>query len=659
MSPLPRNKLPRLPLDGKLDLTYRCNNTCRHCWLWLAPGAPEAREELTAGEIRRVVDEARRMGCQAWAISGGEPLLRPDFAEIFDYITRKGLHYSLNTNGTLITPDLARLLGRRGNKMVALYGATAEVHDRVTRTPGSFEATMRGFAYLREAGAGFTVQVVPMRENYHQYRAMLALAESLSPAYRLGSAWLFLSACRSDGRNREIARQRLEPAEVIALEEPDVAAELRDRAKAAGAGSADGEVAACQGIPGDDRLFAACIAARRDFHVDPYGQMSFCYFVKDPALRYDLRRGSFGEGWDEFIPGLANVVRGGEEYRANCGSCELRPDCRWCPVYGYLEHGRLSAKVEYLCRVAAENRRYKEDWKLTHLSYYQIAGITIQVSADFPLTEATFAQKFEKFRVTGPGTDTISLRLVPELPALSELRLGPEVYHQPPWAIYQGPGAWVYVNISPRDGGSEPHGVAIFNQDHSQGTIFRAGRIAEMAGLDSLTTFPSDQILLARVLADRAGCYLHSSGIILDGQGLLFVGHSEAGKSTMLKMLAGQGEILCDDRMILRRWPDGFRIHGTWSHGELPDVSAAGAPLRAILYLEKAGVNELLPIEDRRERLASVLSYVIKPLLTADWWEKTLDLAGRVAAEVPAYRLRFDMSGQVVGLLKQLCAAER
>ena len=313
-----RKGLPRLPLDGRLDLTYRCNNTCRHCWLWLPPDAPQGREELSFDEIRRIVDEARRMGCQAWGISGGEPMLRPDFAEILDYITRKSVHYKLNTNGTLITPEIARLLTRPGNKMVALYGATAEVHDQVTRTPGSFEATMRGFAYLKEAGAGFTVQIVPMRENYHQYDEMVKLADSLSPLYRVGAPWLWLSACRSDARNREIMRQRLDPADVIALDTPNPAAELSKT-------SADSETMAdamCGAVvQGDDRLFASCIAARRDFHIDPYGRMSFCYYIKDPALRYDLRQGSFREAWDEFIPGLADVVRGGQEYAENCGSC--------------------------------------------------------------------------------------------------------------------------------------------------------------------------------------------------------------------------------------------------------------------------------------------------------------------------------------------------
>lgn len=646
-----RKELPRLPLRGNLDLTYRCNNTCRHCWLWLPSGAPEGREELSFEELRGIVDAARAMGCQSWAISGGEPMLRPDFPEIFDYLTRKAVTYSLNTNGTLITPEIAQLLRRKGRKMVALYGATAEVHDRVTRSPGSFEATMRGYAYLKEAGAGFEVQIIPMRDNYHQYNQMLALAESLSPHYRLGAPWLFLSACGSAARNRQIAAQRLDPAEVLVLDQPDPAAEA---VLALHSGQSGCETTCGWVDQGDDHLFAACIAARREFHIDPYGQLSFCYFVKDPAMRFDLRQGTFRQAWDEFIPDLASTLRGGPEYLEGCGSCELRPDCRWCGVYGYLEHRRSSARVEYLCQVAALTRRYKEDWKLTHLRYYQIAGLTIQVAAGFPITDTTFASKFDQFRADGPGSENISLRLESPVPALSELNLGREFYRKPPWAIYRQSQAWIYVGILPDDDQSDPHSLAIFDADHSRGTVYRSRETYEKGGLESLTTFPSDQIWLARLLADRQGCYLHASGIKIGGQGLLFVGHSEAGKSTMLKMLRGQGEILCDDRMIVRRWPEGFKIHGTWSHGELPDVSPAEAPLRALLYLEKADENQLIAIPDKMERIGKVLSYVIRPLVDAGWWEKTLALAEQIADEVPAYRLRFDKSGRVQETLQTL-----
>ena len=203
--------IPRLPLEGNLDLTYRCNNNCRHCWLRIPANSKERNRELTLEELKQIADEARQMGCRKWQISGGEPMLRPDFTEIFDYLTSRSVSYSLNTNGTLITPEIARLLTRKGSKMVALYGATAEVHNNVTRNPGSFEATMQGFAYLKEAGAGFIVQIIPMRANFHQYEDMVRLAQSWSPQYRIGAAWLFLSAGGSAKKNAEIRRQRLDP----------------------------------------------------------------------------------------------------------------------------------------------------------------------------------------------------------------------------------------------------------------------------------------------------------------------------------------------------------------------------------------------------------------------------------------------------------------
>jgi len=197
----------------------------------------------------------------------------------------------------------------------------------------------------------------------------------------------------------------------------------------------------------------------------------------------------------------------------------------------------------------------------------------------------------------------------------------------------------------------------VFNDDHSRGTIYNPSEELFLGGgLQALTLFPSDQILLARLLPDRQACFLHAAGMVVNGQGLVFVGHSEAGKSTMVTMLREEGEILCDDRVIVRRWPDRFRVHGSWSHGDVPQVSAADAPLRAILLLEKAGTNRLELLEDRKEIVRRLPFFLIKPVVTADWWEKVLGLVETIAREVPVYRLQFDKSGEVKDVLKPLWA---
>jgi hypothetical protein len=173
--------------------------------------------------------------------------------------------------------------------------------------------------------------------------------------------------------------------------------------------------------------------------------------------------------------------------------------------------------------------------------------------------------------------------------------------------------------------------------------------------MGSLTMAPTDQILLARLLADRGGCYLHSDGINMDGRGFLFVGHSGVGKSTIATLLKDKAEILCDDRMIVRKWPDGYFIHGNWSHGTLPIVSANSAPLKAIFFLEKATENQIILMEKRMDSIAKLLGCLIKPMVTKDWWEKVLTLIEDMVDSVPCYRLKFDKSGDIYQKLNELC----
>lgn len=665
---------PRLPFIGSIDLTYRCNHVCRHCWLWQAERAAIVDAELTCDEICRIADQARQMGTREWRISGGEPMLREDFAEIFDYLTRKATTYSLNSNGTYITPAIAQLLKRKGVKMIALYGATAETYDRVTRNPGGFERAMAGFRYLQEAGAGFIVQLIPMQENWHEWEAMQALARELSPHQRVGAAWLFKSACGAPARNAEIERQRLAPRQVIELDWPIPREEVgQDAAPTSGCGVT---------LDGDDRLFAACIAGRREFHIDAYGTMSWCHFIKDPALRYDLRRGSFQEAWESFIPACADKVRGGEAWRSHCGSCEKRADCRWCAVYAYLETGRYDAPVPYLCAVADEARKFKDAWRTDHRRYFAIAGITVCVESDVSFAGIEFPPALASFAVAGPGTDNVTLRHHFDLPDLTGKELGEERYRKPPWAISQRrSGTWIYRGIAPDGNDRELHRVAEFSADHTHGTIYSLPRDLEHIrekGWHSLSLFPTDQIWLTPLLADRNAVLIHSGAAVVNGQGLVFVGHSSAGKSTTMELLKAAGaranghtplqvEILCDDRNVLRKWPPdvsrpsplapppGWRVHGTWSHGTTPDVSPASAPLRAILFLEQAPVNELIPLTNRREIWRRLLATLIRATVSAAWWQKELDVLEQVVAEAPCYVMRFDKSGAIVDDLAQLC----
>lgn len=672
--------LPRLPLAGNIDLTYRCNNNCRHCWLWCPENSSVQKDELTYDEIRGIAGEARAMGCRYWYISGGEPLLRPDFPEIFDCLTSKAIGYTLNTNGTLITPEIARLLARRGTKMVALYGADAQVYDHVTRHPGGFEKLIQGMNYLKEAGAGFIVQLIPMRDNYHQWDEMVKLAERFSPHWRMGAPWLYFSADGSSIRNKEIAAQRLKPNQMIELDKRipfynELLAGLNtdidhkvDQRDLEDFNSTPFLESACVTVGySDDRLFARCIEGRREFHIDPYGQMTWCSYIKDPELLFNLRQGSFEEAWDDFIPSCAVKVRGGKEWREHCGSCSNSNHCRWCAVYAYLETGRYSAPIPYLCAVAEEAERFKQNWNKKHRRYFRIAGITVCLESDIDFEKIKFADELVAFMADGPGDDNLILKHFFELPVFQKEDLGKELSGNPQLRLYRKNATSFYHRyLSTADREEKMSQLAIFSADHCRGTIYSPPHIREEIiknSWKSLSLFPTDQIWLLPLLTDRSAVLLHSAAAILNNKGIIFVGQSEAGKSTTVELLKAarrdqelEVEILCDEHNIIRNWNNEWRVHGTWHRSSVTEVSASDAPLQGIFFLEQSSENAIITINDRKLIWQWLLAALIRMVDTGDSWNKKLDTMEKMVKEVPCYIMRFDKSGLIVKALEQMTA---
>jgi SynChlorMet cassette radical SAM/SPASM protein ScmF len=171
------------PLDTiYFYLTEGCNLRCRHCWI--DPGhQTESRSyrALDIGSFRTIIEQAKPMGLSSVKLTGGEPLLHPGIHEIIELIRQKDLRLTMETNGTLCTPELCReMVGCKTPSVgVSLDGANAETHEWVRGVKGCFQATLEGIRNLGEAGLKPQVIMTLMRRNRDQIEAMVRLAESV------------------------------------------------------------------------------------------------------------------------------------------------------------------------------------------------------------------------------------------------------------------------------------------------------------------------------------------------------------------------------------------------------------------------------------------------------------------------------------------------
>ena len=163
-------------------LTEGCNLRCRHCWIEPKfQGEKHQYPGLEVGLLRSILSQGKPLGLLSVKLTGGEPLLHPQIGEILDIIREERLGLTLETNGALCTPDLARRIAGCGSRFVSvsLDGADARTHEWVRGEEGSYGDTLRGIGHL--VGAGIRPQVIMsiMRRNVDQMEPLVRLAERL------------------------------------------------------------------------------------------------------------------------------------------------------------------------------------------------------------------------------------------------------------------------------------------------------------------------------------------------------------------------------------------------------------------------------------------------------------------------------------------------
>ncbi len=268
----------RYPLFCQWELTCRCNLRCVMCYTDCFNTAEKVKQELSTAEIFRIMDELKEAGCSELCLTGGEPLARSDFFEIYERAIRSGFLVTVFTNATLITEAAAdRFKEFPPSRIeISMHGMTPGVFDQVTQGEGSFQKCIRAIDLLNERNIPVVIKTVAMTLNQEEVLAIKKFAES-RPNTRYKMNVYMQPTLEGD---RAPSQYELSDPEVdrIFQSDPDLASEI------------------CESRCGT----GGCQGGKLKCHIDAYGQLQLCSGNRRQS--YDLRNGSFQKGFYNFLP---------------------------------------------------------------------------------------------------------------------------------------------------------------------------------------------------------------------------------------------------------------------------------------------------------------------------------------------------------------------
>jgi hypothetical protein len=211
----------------------------------------------------------------------------------------------------------------------------------------------------------------------------------------------------------------------------------------------------------------------------------------------------------------------------------------------------------------------------------------------------------------------------------------------PVWTLYRGNGKWVIKLFTDK---RDPHAerIMVLNPSLRRGELYVKRPPLDSSFIVEPFHGPTAELLMVHYLVRGKGILLHACGIEVDGRGILFVGHSGAGKSTMARLWSdgGNAPILSDDRIIVRKKDGIFWMHGTPWQGEEKFASPKGYPLDRIYFIKPAGKNTIRNT-DEIEATSKLLTCSFSPFWDKRGMKFTLDLLSHLSTSVPCHDLGF------------------
>ncbi|MFZ1011196.1 MAG: radical SAM protein [Candidatus Sulfotelmatobacter sp.] len=312
-----------VPFSAQLDLTYRCNEQCVHCYL-----DHDDHGEMTTAEIKHLLKEMAEAGVFILTFSGGEIFLRKDFFEILECARSLTFCIKLKTNAVLIREAHAARLRDLGVEsiQISIYSHRPEVHDAITKVPGSLRRSIDAIRFLKSQGLKVILANVLMTENMQDYHGVRALADELGAEYTLDPTITpKMDGDRSilDLNAGETALRRLFRDELLVGNAEEFCTPPPVR---------QGQNGQAHSAESMDSL--PCSAGHTACYVSPYGEFYPC--VQFPLSCGNVRQQRFIDIWrnSEKLKEVRSIRL---RDMSSCSQCAHGSTCTRCPGLAFME----------------------------------------------------------------------------------------------------------------------------------------------------------------------------------------------------------------------------------------------------------------------------------------------------------------------------------
>lgn len=332
------------PINGSLELTPLCTMDCGMCYVRLSREEMEQKGRLrTAEEYIALAQEMARAGVLFLLLTGGEPLLFPDFQKLYTALKGMGFVLTVNTNGTLIDESWADFFARHKPRRVniTLYGSSEETYEKLCRCPGGYDKAVKAVRLLKERGVDVKINGSATRLNRQDMAEIYRIGRELDVPVHTDC--YMIPALHERGLPQD-RQTRLDPESAARAEVEALRAELGPEGLREYAGLIAAE------IENEKKEYGTgifCLAGNCSFTVNWQGELRPCVSLSEPSAPV-FERG-FEAAWQEI-----REKAKGLHMNEKCGGCPLRPLCKVCPAAARLETGACDGVPEYLCRNAQE-----------------------------------------------------------------------------------------------------------------------------------------------------------------------------------------------------------------------------------------------------------------------------------------------------------------